>query len=49
LLVIPDITKLVQGAGMKAIEQKAGDALNKLLGGKGKGKDKQPLKGILGF
>ena len=47
LLVIPDISKLFQGAGVKAIEQKAGDALNKLLGGKGK--DKQPLKGLLGF
>ena len=47
LLVIPDITKLVQGAGVKALEQKASDALNKLLGGKGK--DKQPLKGLLGF
>ena len=47
LLVIPDITKLVQGAGVKALEQKAGDTLNKLLGGKGK--DKQPLKGLLGF
>jgi hypothetical protein len=47
LLVVPDITKLVQGAGVKALEQKAGDALNKLLGGKGK--DKQPLKGLLGF
>lgn len=48
VVVIPDVAKLAQGAGRQAIEQAAGKALQKVLGG-GKGNDKQPLKGILGF
>jgi len=47
LSVMPDFAKLLQGSVGKVIEQKAGDALNKLLQGKkGSGKG---LGGVLGF
>lgn len=50
LVVLPDISKLLQGAGGKLLEEKAGSLLEKALGGKkdGKGK-KSPLGGVLGF
>ena len=52
IVVLPDITKLLQGAGGRILEEKAGSLLEKALGGK-KGPDgqkkKNPLGGILGF
>lgn len=52
IVVLPDISKLLQGAGGKLLEEKAGALLEKALGGK-KGPDgqkkKNPLGGILGF
>ena len=50
LLVLPDVSKLISGAGARIIEEKAGEALRKALGGKDgdKGK-KNPLGGILKF
>lgn len=52
IVVLPDISKLLQGAGGKILEEKAGALLEKALGGK-KGPDgqkkKNPLGGILGF
>ena len=52
IVVLPDISKLLQGAGGKILEEKAGALLEKALGGKkgGEGqKKKNPLGGILGF
>ena len=52
IVVLPDISKLLQGAGGKILEEKAGALLEKALGGK-KGPDgqkkKNPLGGLLGF
>lgn len=50
LVVLPDVTKLLSGAGGKILEEKAGEVLRKALGGKDgdKGK-KNPLGGILKF
>lgn len=50
LIVLPDISKLIAGAGGKFLEEKAGALLDKALGGKGGGKGKKnPLGGLLGF
>lgn len=50
LVVLPDISKLLQGAGGRALEQQAGKLLEKALGGKkGDTKQKNPLGGLLGI
>lgn len=49
LVVLPDVSKLISGAGARIIEEKAGDALRKALGGKGENGKKNPLGGILKF
>jgi hypothetical protein len=49
LSVMPDFAKLLTGNVGKVIEQKAGDALNKLLQGKKGGGTGKGLGGILGF
>ena len=51
LLVVPDISKLLQGAGGKILEEKAGSLLEKALGGKkgADGKQKNPLGGLFGI
>jgi hypothetical protein len=51
LVVAPDISKLLQGAGGKMLEEKAGSLLEKALGGKkgADGKQKNPLGGLLGI
>lgn len=48
LVVAPDISKLLQGAGGKLLEEKAGSLLEKALGGKkgADGKQKNPLGGL---
>jgi hypothetical protein len=50
LVVLPDISKLLQGAGGRALEQQAGKLLEKALGGKkGENKQKNPLGGLFGI
>jgi hypothetical protein len=51
LVVAPDISKLLQGAGGKMLEEKAGSLLEKALGGKkgADGKQKNPLGGLFGI
>jgi hypothetical protein len=50
LVVLPDISKLLQGAGGRALEQQAGKLLEKALGGKkGDSKQKNPLGGLFGI
>ncbi len=50
LVVLPDISKLLQGAGGRALEQQAGKLLEKALGGKkGDNKQKNPLSGLFGI
>lgn len=50
LVVLPDISKLLQGAGGRALEQQAGKLLEKALGGKkGDNKQKNPLGGLFGI
>jgi hypothetical protein len=49
VVVLPDVSKLMEGAGRQALEQAAGKALNKVFGGNGGKNDNKPLKGILGF
>jgi hypothetical protein len=50
LVVAPDVSKLLQGAGGKMLEEKAGSLLEKALGGKkgADGKQKNPLSGLFG-
>jgi uncharacterized protein involved in outer membrane biogenesis len=51
LVVAPDISKLLQGAGGKMLEEKAGSLLEKALGSKkgADGKQKNPLGGLFGI
>jgi hypothetical protein len=51
LIVAPDISKLLQGAGGRMLEEKAGSLLEKALGGKkgADGKQKNPLGGLFGI
>lgn len=50
LVVLPDISKLLQGAGGKLLEEKAGSLLEKALGGKKDGNTKKtPLGGLFGI
>lgn len=51
LIVAPDISKLLQGAGGRMLEEKAGNLLEKALGGKkgADGKQKNPLGGLFGI
>ena len=51
LVVAPDISKLLQGAGGRMLEEKAGSLLEKALGGKkgADGKQKNPLGGLFGI
>jgi hypothetical protein len=48
LVVVPDISKLLQGAGGKMLEERAGSLLEKALSGKKgpDGKQKNPLGGL---
>ena len=50
LVVLPDISKLLQGAGGRILEEKAGSLLEKALGGKKDGGNKKnPLGGLFGI
>jgi hypothetical protein len=48
ILVTPDVSKLLEGAGGKILQEKAGGLLNKALGGKNEINGKNPLKGLFG-
>ena len=49
LIVTPDISKLLQGAGGQILQEQAANLLDKVLGGNKAGGKKNPLSGLFGI